>query len=74
MKILGFGGTVPTSKSLSDITKAFTDTLEDLKIFTKEKTEEKKELEIKVAELSADIEKGTVIQQNLSAILGESVK
>lgn len=74
MKILGFGNNTPVSKSLNDITKAFTDTLEDLKTFTKEKTEEKQELEIKVAELSADIEKGTIIQQNLSAILGESVK
>ncbi len=39
MKILGFGNNIPISKSLNDITKAFTDILEDLKTFTKEKTE-----------------------------------
>ena len=55
MQIFGFGGNTPVSKSLADITKTFRDTLEELKQFTKEKTEEKLELEDKVAELTADI-------------------
>ena len=71
MQILGFGGNTPVSKSLADITKTFRDTLEELKQFTKEKTEEKLELEDKVAELTADISKGIEIQKNLSTILGE---
>ena len=71
MQIIGFGGNTPVSKSLADITKTFRDTLEELKQFTKEKTEEKLELEDKVAELTADISKGIEIQKNLSTILGE---
>lgn len=58
-------------KSLADITKTFRDTLEELKQFTREKTEEKLELEDRVAELTADISKGIEIQKNLSTILGE---
>ena len=61
MLIFGFGGNTPVSKSLADITKTFRDTLEELKQFTKEKTEEKLELEDKVAELTADISKGHVV-------------
>lgn len=72
MKILGFGGSVTsTTKSLSDITASFKQTLEDLKQFTREKTEEKLELEDKVAELTADITKGIQIQNNLANLLGE---
>lgn len=71
MQIFGFGGNTPVSKSLADITETFRDTLEELKQFTKEKTEEKLELEDKVAELTADISKGIEIQKNLSTILGE---
>lgn len=72
MQIFRFGGNTPVSKSLADITKTFRDTLEELKQFTKEKTEEKLELEDRVAELTADISKGIEIQKNLSSILGES--
>ena len=72
MKILGFGGSVTsTTKSLSDITASFKQTLEDLKQFTREKTEEKLELEDKVAELTADITKGIQIQNNLANLIGE---
>ena len=72
MKILGFGTSpVPTTKTLESITKTFRDTLEELKTFVENKTEEKLELEDKVAELTADISKGIQIQKNLSSILGE---